>query len=34
MENSFSMFDQLGLKYRKYDMKGSTVSRYVKNPNA
>lgn len=34
MENSFCKFDRMGIKYRKYDMKGSTVSREVKKPNA
>lgn len=34
MENAFDTFDNLGLKYRQYDMKGSTVSREVSNPKA
>jgi len=34
MENSFCIFDDLRLRYRKYDMKGSTMAREVKNPRA
>lgn len=34
MENSFSIFDQMKLPYRKYDMKGSLMAREVRNPRA
>ena len=34
LENTFKDFADNQLKYTKYDLKGSTIKREVKNPNA
>ena len=34
MENSFEIFDKFDISYKKYDLKGSTVSREVKGRGA
>lgn len=34
MENTLRAFEENKVRYVKYDLKGSTIKREVKNPNA